>query len=67
VALAPGSVEAHVYLALGLLLAKRHAEGVAELRNAKALDAMKANEFVTKAVQLPASAGNLDRLIASSQ
>ena len=67
VALSPGSVEAHVYLALGLLLTKRNAEGVVELRNAKALDAMKANEFVTKAMQLPARADNLDRLIASSR
>jgi tetratricopeptide (TPR) repeat protein len=67
VALAPGSVEAHVYLALSLLLAKQNAEGVVELRNAKALDAMKANEFVTKAMQLPARADNLDRLIASSR
>ena len=67
VALAPGSVEAHVYLALSLLLAKQNAEGVVELRNAKALDATKANEFVTKAMQLPARADNLDRLIASSR
>ena len=54
-------------LALSLLLAKQNAEGVVELRNAKALDAMRANEFVTKAMQLPARADNLDRLIASSR
>jgi protein O-mannosyl-transferase len=67
VALAPASAEAHVYLALGLLMAKRNAEGVMQLRDAKALDATKANEFVTKAMQLPARADNLDRLIASSR
>jgi Flp pilus assembly protein TadD len=67
VALAPDSAEAHVYLALSLLLAKRNAEGVVELRKATALDAVKANDFVTRAMQLPASADNLDRLIASSR
>ncbi|HKO56782.1 MAG TPA: hypothetical protein VJ276_12980 [Thermoanaerobaculia bacterium] len=65
VALAPESVEAHIYLALGLGQAQQNAEAVRELREAKRLDASAANTFVTKAMRIEAAADNIDRLIAS--
>lgn len=67
VQLAPASPEAHIYLALGLLQSNRLKEGAAELREAKKIDAAKANDFVTKALRLPPDAGNLDRLIAQAE
>jgi len=59
----PSSVEAHIYLGLGLLQANKKAEGIAELRAAKALDALQANAMLTKALQMPASDRNLDGFI----
>jgi len=67
VQLAPASPEARIYLALGLLQSNQLKEGAAELREAKKLDAAKANEFVTKALRLAPDAGNLDRLIAQAE
>jgi tetratricopeptide (TPR) repeat protein len=61
--IAPQSVEAHIYLALGLLQAKQKPEGAAELRRAKSLGATEANEFLTKALHLPPNEGNLDAFI----
>jgi tetratricopeptide (TPR) repeat protein len=60
VEIAPQSVEAHIYLGLGLLQANKKAEGIAEIRAAKALNATQANQFLTKALHLPANEGNLD-------
>jgi tetratricopeptide (TPR) repeat protein len=65
VELAPESVEAHVYLALGYGQAQRNAEAARELREAKRLDAEAANTFVTKAMQIQPAPDNIDRLIAS--
>ncbi|HEV7921441.1 MAG TPA: hypothetical protein VGR02_11695 [Thermoanaerobaculia bacterium] len=65
VALAPESVEAHVYLALGFGQAQRNADAARELREAKRLDASAANDFVTKAMRIQPAPDNIDRLIAS--
>jgi tetratricopeptide (TPR) repeat protein len=67
VQLAPASPEAHIYLALGLLQSNQMKDGAAELREAKKLDAAKANDYVTKALRLAPDAGNLDRLIAQAE
>jgi hypothetical protein len=61
--LSPNSIEAHIYLGLGLLQANKKPEGITELRAAKALDATQANAFLTKALQLPPGEGNLDGFI----
>jgi tetratricopeptide (TPR) repeat protein len=66
VALAPRAAEAHVYLALGLLQANRHPEGLAELQTAKSIDAKQANDILSKALHLPANDGNLDAFIAQA-
>jgi len=63
VELAPNSIEAHIYLGLGLLQANDRAGGVAELRAAKALSPVEANDFLTKALRLPPNEGNLDGFI----
>jgi protein O-mannosyl-transferase len=63
VTIAPRATEARVYLGLGLLQANKRAEGLAELRTAKAIDAIQANELLTKALHLPANEGNLDGFI----
>ena len=63
VEIAPASIEAHIYLGLGLLQANDRAGGVAELRAAKALSPVEANEFLTKALHVPANEGNLDGFI----
>ena len=63
VAISPGSIEAHIYLGLGLVQANKRMEGVEELRAAKAIDAAQANELLTKALHLPADARNLDGFI----
>jgi len=60
VSVSPRSIEAHIYLGLGLLQARKGPEGVAELRAAKAMDPVQANEFLTKALHLPANPSNLD-------
>jgi tetratricopeptide (TPR) repeat protein len=65
-ALAPLSIEPHIYLALGLLQANQRSEGLAELRAAKSIDATQANEMLTKALHLPANAHNLDGVIAQA-
>jgi tetratricopeptide (TPR) repeat protein len=62
---APNNVEARIYLGLGLAQAKRNAEAVEALTAAKKIDAKRANEFVTRALQLPPDEGNVDKLIAS--
>jgi tetratricopeptide (TPR) repeat protein len=59
----PKSVEAHVYLGLGLLQANKKPEGIAEIRAAKALDAKQANEILTKALHLQVDERNLDGFI----
>jgi tetratricopeptide (TPR) repeat protein len=64
VELSPGSVEAHIYLGLGLIQAKKMADAVAELRAARALDPVQANELLTKALHLPPNPQNLDGFIA---
>ncbi len=66
VALAPRAAEAHIYLALGLLQANRHPEGLAELQTAKSIDAKQANDILSKALHLPANDGNLDAFIAQA-
>jgi len=66
VELFPRSVEAHIYLALGLLQANKRSEGVAELRAAKAISPTEANDFLTNALHLPASNVNLDGIIAQA-
>lgn len=58
--ISPRSVEAHIYLGLGLVQANKKSEGIAELRTAKAIDAAQANVLLTKALHLPPDAGNLD-------
>ncbi|HSP14837.1 MAG TPA: hypothetical protein VLV78_08805 [Thermoanaerobaculia bacterium] len=63
VALDPTSVEPHVYLGIGLAQAARNAEGAAELRKAKKIDAARANRYVTGILRLPQNEGNLDALI----
>jgi tetratricopeptide (TPR) repeat protein len=60
VAISPRSVEAHIYLGLGLVQANKKTEGIAELRTAKAIDATQANALLTKALHLPPDQGNLD-------
>jgi protein O-mannosyl-transferase len=61
--ISPQSVEARIYLGLGLVQANKKTEGVAELRAAKAIDATQANELLTKALHLTPDAGNLDGFI----
>lgn len=63
--LAPRSVEAHVYLGLGLAQAKKNAEAIVAFRQAEKLDAARANDYVTRALQLPPQPTNLRDLIAS--
>jgi len=63
--LAPHSVEAHVYLGLGLAQAKKNAEAIVAFRQAEKLDAARANDYVTRALQLPPHPTNLRDLIAS--
>ncbi|MEA2327494.1 MAG: hypothetical protein QOE68_2453, partial [Thermoanaerobaculia bacterium] len=55
-----------IYLALGLLQANKRAEGVAELRAAKALSPIEANDFLTNALRLPTNPRNLDAVIAQA-
>ena len=59
----PKSVEAHIYLGLGLLQANKKPEGIAELRAARSLDAKQANEILSKALHLPADERNFDGFI----
>ena len=66
VELFPRSVEAHIYLALGLLQANKRSEGVAELRAAKAISPAEANDFLTNALHLPDNPRNLDAFIAQT-
>jgi len=63
---APQSVEAHAYLALGLIQAKRNHEAVSVLEHAAKIDARQANEIVTRALQLPPDDANLRNLISSA-
>ena len=64
VATFPNSTEGHIYLGLGLLQGNKKEEGLTELRAAKAIDPKQANDFLTKALHLPANDGNLDGFIA---
>lgn len=59
----PKSIEAHIYLGLGLLQSNKKSEGITELRIAKMLDAKEANAFLTKALRLPPNDGNLEGFI----
>ena len=59
----PKSVEAHIYLGLGLLQANKKPEGIGELRTARSLDARQANEILSKALHLPADERNFDGFI----
>ena len=62
---APQSVEARVYLGLGLMQAKRNAEAIAVLEEAARIDATRANEVVTLALRMQANPANLPNLIAT--
>jgi len=62
----PQSVEAHIYLALGLLQANKRPEGVAELRTARKISPTDANDFLTNALHMPVNARNLDLFIAQA-
>jgi len=62
----PKSVEAHIYLGLGLLQANKRTEGVAELRAAKAISPTEANDFITNALHMPVNDRNLDAFIAQA-
>ena len=64
VGIAPQSPEAHIYLGLGLIQAQKPQEGVAELRAAQAIDAAKANDFLTHALRWPPNPENLNRFIS---
>jgi hypothetical protein len=59
----PSSLEAHVYLGIGLAEAKQNAEAADELRKAQQIDAARANRFVTGILRLPKNDTNLDRLL----
>lgn len=63
--LQPHSAAAHVYLALALLRAHR-ADAAAALRAAKAIDAKKANEYITKALRMRPAPDNLDMVITQA-
>lgn len=60
----PNSVDAHVYLALGMLQANMKDDARREFAAAKTLDAGAANEVLTKALQLPPSPANYDGFVA---
>ena len=62
----PQSVEPHIYLGLGLLQANKRSEGVAQLRAAKAISPIEANDFLTNALHMPANDRNLDLFIAQA-
>jgi len=62
---APQSVEARVYLGLGLVQAKRNGEAITVLQEAAKVDAKQANDLVTRALQLPPNDANLATLIRS--
>ncbi|HEX3579532.1 MAG TPA: hypothetical protein VHY33_13290 [Thermoanaerobaculia bacterium] len=62
----PQSVEAHIYLGLGLLQANKRSEGVAELRAAQKISPSDANDFLTNALRMPANPRNLDAFIAQA-
>ncbi|HKO01731.1 MAG TPA: hypothetical protein VJ032_08565 [Thermoanaerobaculia bacterium] len=64
VAAEPNSVDAHVYLALGMLQANMKDEARNEFAAAKTLDAGAANEVLTKALQMPPSPANFDGFVA---
>lgn len=61
--LVPKSPEARIYLALGLLQSNDITNGVSELREAQRIDAPRANDYLTRALRLPPSPGNLQQLI----
>ena len=63
--LQPHSAAARVYLALALLRAHR-ADAVAALRAAKAIDAKKANDYITKALRMPPAPDNIDMVITQA-
>jgi tetratricopeptide (TPR) repeat protein len=60
----PQSAAPPVYLALTLLKMNQPSAAVTELRAAKKADAVKANDYITSALNMPPSPDNLDRLIA---
>jgi len=62
----PQSVEAHIYLGLGLLQANKRSEGAAELRTAKSISPTEANDFLTNALHMPNNPRNLDLFIAQA-
>jgi tetratricopeptide (TPR) repeat protein len=61
--LQPRSLDAHIYLALGLMRTQHGREAAAALREAKALDARQANETLTKTLRMPPGPDNLDIVI----
>jgi protein O-mannosyl-transferase len=63
VALAPDSVEPHVYLGIGLAQAGRNAEAASELRAAQKIDAARANRYVTGILRLQQNPENLEALL----
>jgi Flp pilus assembly protein TadD len=62
----PQSVEAHIYLGLGLLQANKRPEGAAELRAAQKISPTDANDFLTNALHMPNNPRNLDLFIAQA-
>ena len=62
--LEPQSAAPPVYLALTLLKMNQPSAAVTELRAARKADAVKANDYITSALNMPPSPDNLDRLIA---
>ena len=64
---APKAAGVHIYLALGLLQAQHRDEAVAQLRTAKALDPIAANDILTRALHMQPAANNLDMVLAQVQ
>lgn len=67
VEVAPRAAGVHVYLALGLLQAKHNDEGIAQLRTAKLLDPIAANDILTRALHMQPGPDNLDMVLSQLQ
>jgi tetratricopeptide (TPR) repeat protein len=67
VAVAPRAAGVHVYLALGLLQAQHRDEAIAQLRTAKMLDPIAANDILTRALHMQPGPGNLDMVLMQLQ
>jgi tetratricopeptide (TPR) repeat protein len=60
---APRSVEARIYLALGLAKANKNKEALEQLTEASRIDARGANGILTKALRLPEKSTNLEDIM----